>query len=226
MGQYILYKLFVTIEWLHGTYKCCHMDLEMRNVVVHGVSLQTDQTTGKLRIIGKPRPKLVDFGVAEIFDTPRNTQGKQYSFDCHKSEGLSIDHEVYCAPETAQGGDFDARGADMWSLGMMMFHLIVGSPLYEADDIWEDHKGGYWAVRNGKLREYMGKKNLLALFKRDSFSLLEALLTVNPRKRIKAKQAVLHPWFKSFNGAGHKNVKKRYNEWTNTEQRNLFPYYK
>merc|ERR1712087_84780 len=47
-AQYILYKLFVTIEWLHGTYKCCHMDLEMRNVVVHGVSLKTDQTTGKM----------------------------------------------------------------------------------------------------------------------------------------------------------------------------------
>ena len=201
------------------------MDLEMRNVVVHGVSMVEDKA-GKIKICGQPNPKLIDFGVAEIFDTPRNTAGKQYSFECHKTEGLNIEQEVYCAPESAAGGAYDARAADMWSLGMMLFHLIVGSPLYEADDIWDDHKGGYWAVRNGKLREYMGKKNLLALFKRDSFSLLEALLTVNPRKRIKAKQAALHPWFKSFNGAGHKSGKKRYNEWGSVEQRKLFPYYK
>jgi len=208
-------------------YHCCHMDLCLENVMLHGVSFQEATRPGqpkKLRLHGQPKVKLIDFGIAEIFDTPRNRSTKRFKFECTKSDEL---HDAHHAPEATAGTVYDARAADMWSLGMMMFELTVGKPLYEADDIWDDPQGGYYALRNGKLREYLARNKFLGLFKRDSYSLLEGLLEKKPDKRIKAAQAEKHPWFRHFfkkNFYGGK-MKKKHNEWLSVDQRLSFPYY-
>ena len=110
---------------------------------------------------------------------------------------------------------------------MLMIHAMVGSPLYKASDIWDDHKGGYWAVRNSRLREYLAKQHLLPLFKRDSFGLLQKLLHKDPRKRIDAATASKHPWFEALRNNKDPHVESvHYNEWSDVAQRQNFPYYK
>ena len=172
----------------------------------------------------------------EIFQTPRDqtvgNNGKvkesdAFRFDCAKNEGLNVDMEALHAPEF-DGGRYDARGADMWALGMMMFYVLVGSPLYKASDNWGDAKGGYWAVRNGQLRAYLAKKHLLALFKRDCFGLLEGLLNSEAKKRIDAESAAKHPWFESLRKSRDKHGErvKHVREWSSSAVRETFPYYK
>jgi len=227
----IMLQLIDTVACLHGVYKCCHLDLCLDNVLVHNIEVTKVETdNGKpgkyaLQIIGSPKVKLLDFGVAEIFKAPPNSPLKSAEiFECAKNEGLNAEQAAYSPPEFDKGdGRFDARCADMWSLGVMMFHLTIGSPLYEAIDIMEN-KGGYLALQRGQLRKYLAAKQLLPLFKRDSFDLLNTLLHKNPKKRIKAKVAARHAWFSTLRKSGDVEAVRHYSEW-NAEERKKFPYY-
>jgi len=221
--QPILLQLIETISWLHGAFKCCHLDLNLDNILVHGVEFEeVDNEKYTIRIAGAPKVKLVDFGLAEIINTPRKPSA--FQFQGAKNGGFNVDPEALSvdrsyAPDTMRGR-YDARGADMWSLGVLMFNIVVGSPLYSASDIWDDPQGGYAAVRNGRLREYLAKQKLLGLFERDSFSLLQAMLHKNPNKRISADAASQHPWFDALRNSDEHHVDLKETE------RIVFPFYK
>lgn len=67
--------------------------------------------------------KLVDFGVARVAGGV--------------SEGMTATNEAlgtlhYMAPEVLSGKSIDAR-ADIYSLGLVMFHLLTGHPPFQAD---------------------------------------------------------------------------------------------
>jgi serine/threonine protein kinase len=70
--------------------------------------------TGKLFI------KLTDFGFATFFDPSRKMD-------------IIVGTPIYMAPELVEGDEYDCR-VDIWSLGVIAYILLSGSPPYDGKD--------------------------------------------------------------------------------------------
>jgi len=229
--QGIMWRLVLTIKWLHSTMKCVHLDLCCENVMVTGIRF-VDDGDRRVRLEGAVAIKLLDFGVAEIFDTPRNRPLKPFTFECMKDGNeLNVERAANHAPESSIGSVYDARGTDIWSLGMILFEAMAGEPLYRAKDIWNAkyfaQQNGFWAVKRSKMREYLEGKGLMMCFGDHCFSLLSGLLAASPRQRISSNECLRHVFFKKFYRRNFyaAKLKKKQKRWLCDEQRLSFPYY-
>jgi serine/threonine-protein kinase len=68
--------------------------------------------------------KLMDLGLA------RNTAGGAFT----TSVGFAIGTPAYMSPEQAKGGGTTDLRSDIYSLGVTLYHLVVGEPPFESDD--------------------------------------------------------------------------------------------
>ncbi|MFO0613597.1 MAG: serine/threonine-protein kinase [Polyangiaceae bacterium] len=85
-----------------------HRDLKSENVVLVREDDEDDV------------PKLLDFGVARLRESERLT-----------GSGVVVGTPLYMAPEQFKDGDYDAR-VDLYSLGVILFEMIRGTPPFEA----------------------------------------------------------------------------------------------
>jgi serine/threonine-protein kinase len=67
-------------------------------------------------------PKIVDFGIARMHDSP------------HADPNALIGTASYMSPEQADGGPIDRR-SDIWSLGIVLHELVSGTRPFEGDDL-------------------------------------------------------------------------------------------
>lgn len=141
-----------------------HLDLSLENVLV-----------------GNNEAKICDFGVAKIV----SPFGK---FDAcgDNKPGKSR----YMAPEIYNGEAFDGRKADIWSLGVMLYCMVTGSPCWEAPS-HSDERYKYFTDTS--------IRGLLSAFRINNLSegcvdMLERLLAVDPDQRISLSQIMSHPW--------------------------------
>lgn len=137
--------------------------------------------------------KICDFGVATVFDD-------SVGFEC-STQYLTVENEIYQAPQVQNGDAFDARSADMWAVGQVMYQALSGYRLYTVNDILmsDTQPTGYWAVTRGKLKEYLTKHDLMHHFNGDCWHLLDGLLTVSEDVRWSASRAVNCRWFRPYN---------------------------
>jgi serine/threonine protein kinase len=90
----------------------------------------------------------------------------------------------YCAPECLCRIQYDGRKSDIWSLGVILFAMVVG-----------EHP---WNVSNTSI---MLRQILKAAYTVPTFvspackSLIQAMMKVNPVDRITIEGIVEHPWF-------------------------------
>jgi len=183
--------LVATLHWLHTVMDTCHLDLCLENVMIENCEfLHNDD--GSVRINGHSVSlKLVDFGCAECF---KASQSKK---TCFKSAAHG-ENELFACPQMYEGLRYDPKSADVWSLGMMMFEVLVGRPLYCARDMWAKPKMGYRAVLSGALGEYLHSAGLLGAFKVHSLDLVQSLLAVDEEKRFDVEQIAQHAWFGAY----------------------------
>ncbi len=108
-----------------------HRDIKASNVLV---TVQDD----------KPLPKIIDFGVAKA-TAQRLTERTVFT-----EMGQLIGTPEYMSPEQAEmtGLDIDTR-TDVYSLGVLLYELLVGVLPFESDDL---RSGGFDEVRR-KIRE-------------------------------------------------------------------------
>lgn len=88
----------------------------------------------------------------------------------------------YLPPEMVDGREHDEQ-VDVWSLGILLYEFLVGSPPFEA----EGHSATYRRISRVDLRFPKGVPE-------DAQDLISKLLQKDPRKRMSLKNIPRHPW--------------------------------
>ncbi|CAI2367354.1 unnamed protein product [Moneuplotes crassus] len=178
--------------------------------------IHRDLKTSNLLISNNGILKICDFGLARMFSDPPTP---------YTDLVVTL---WYRAPEILLGKEkYDGRAVDMWSVGCIMAELLLKEPLFmgtneleQIDKIFkimsiptEETWKGWRSLKHAKLIQpgKKGSKNKLrdkfpkmALEENDMYlsdlglDLMLKMLTYDPDKRISAKDALNHPWFKEY----------------------------
>ena len=123
--------------------------------------------------------KLIDFGCSKYFV-------KQ-----HKHQKLSgiIGSTLYCSPEVVD--DLYDEKSDEWSCGVLMYILLCGEPPFQGDTDDEIFQKIKKCEYNFDLKEFQSVSE-------NCKDLIRKLLEPKVKKRIKASEALKHPFFTEF----------------------------
>jgi len=166
--------------------------------------------------------KVCDFGLAEMFEADPVT--KKRCFGCTKFCGKTN----YKAPEVyAKAGVFDARKADVWSLGVVLFCMLVGSPPYNKPIATDQ---AYLYIKNGIIDQ------LLFQWERNHFitvkvlSLLHSMLNYEAHSRFLLDDVVQHPWlalyYQKYKDQMTRKSQAHKLKGTSSKKRSKLPFYR
>lgn len=195
----LMFQIFSAVLYLHSK-NIIHGDLKLENVMIDSVLPQTP-ISKRLSFIASMRKdletikhshnndsklkfdqmknfdlKLIDFGCSKIF-TPYKRQFED-----------TIGTLVYCSPEVLKN-NYDET-CDVWSCGIIMYILLSGElPFYgtSEDKIVNN-------ILSGKFNFESKRFNNVSEEAKD---LIRQCLVYNKNKRIKIKEALDHPFFKT-----------------------------
>ena len=92
---------------------------------------------------------------------------------------------AYVCPEMLQPGSYSGQAADLWSLGIILYTLLVGHyPFFDSStqNLFSKVRSGYYQIPD----------HVSAL----GHSLISSLLEYEPSKRAPAWALLEHPWFR------------------------------
>lgn len=154
------YQMLLAVGYLHG-HNIAHRDLKLENFLYESTTSDT--------------LKLIDFGFAKFWD-----------IDSKMSQACGSVH--YVAPEVLMHSY--TPKADLWSLGIIVYMLLTGSPPFHgADDE---------VLRKIKVGQptYSRRFNNLSSHAQ---SFVKGLLVLSPEERMDAEQALAHDWIQGKN---------------------------
>eukprot|EP00917_Polyrhabdina_sp_WS-2016_P024564 GHVP01053126.1.p1 GENE.GHVP01053126.1~~GHVP01053126.1.p1 ORF type:complete len:532 (+),score=87.37 GHVP01053126.1:789-2384(+) len=157
-AKVLVTQMLSAINYLHCR-NIVHRDLKLENWMFESSS---DEAL-----------KLIDFGFAKIWNPVKNQK-------MHATCGTL----AYVSPDTLLGGYTNA--CDMWSLGVIVYLLLVGYPPFFGleEHMYRKILDGDYSVSGPRWQNvtYHGRE------------FVTMLLETNPTKRLTAKQAMEHPW--------------------------------
>eukprot|EP01084_Bolivina_argentea_P157643 274693_1 len=183
MIKYLCWQLATIIHWIHYDMNCCHLELTMDNIILQNVKFISNQD-GTVSINQSIMIKICDFGLAEVF--------KDGQFKCDK-HGIT-DSLLYSAPKVFSGDIYDARCADMWSFGILLFYMNTGIHPYQYPDYDTDF--GYQCIVDKDILKYVEMKNLSSFVGSKLSKLLNGLLDQNEETRFDSVQILQSKYFR------------------------------
>ena len=207
--KYVMFQVFLAISFLHSN-KVVHGDIKRENIAyvctnndkekseieqfftnffndkeiqyelaeASGLENLSEKALSIARELANYDMKILDFGSAKM-----KKKGKQYE---HLSGVTGTVY--YCSPEVVKDKyDFDC---DEWACGVMMYILLTGYPPFEGNDEDEIFDNILNKEPNFEVSEL---KNVTE----NCIDLMKQLLEKDEKKRIKADEALKHPFFKS-----------------------------
>ena len=178
----VIFKQILSgLSYLHSN-NIIHRDLKLENILISDTEYVALTGEEYLDI------KIIDFGNAEHYDkkfSNKNLVGSSY----------------YIAPEILK--KIAGKKSDLWSAGVILYMLIVGYPPFYG----ESDKKILLNVKKGVYdKNYSRWKNA----SNEVQDLIEKLLISDPNKRLSAKDALNHPWFKKYqSNAIYYNITKK-----------------
>ena len=136
--------------------------------------IHRDLKLGNLFISEKMEIKVGDFGLA----TKLEFDGERKRTVCGTPN--------YIAPEILEGKTGHSYEVDVWSLGVIMYTLIIGKPPFETNNVKETYK----RIKNGN---YSFPEN--AIISEPAKDLIQSILVLDPHKRPKLDEILEHDFF-------------------------------
>ena len=167
----LFYQVFSGLCYLHQ-FNIVHRDLKLENILISEIELD-EQTQKKYFWI-----KIIDFGTAKIFEK-------------NKSEKAVVGSSYYIAPEVLKKA-YNEK-CDTWSAGVLLYMILVGRAPFDGEDDEE-------IIEKIKKGEFNRNHRKLLSASPEIQDLVNKLLEIDPSVRLSAAEALMHPWFKKFNG--------------------------
>ena len=150
-------QIIKALKYLHS-HRVIHRDLKL----------------GNLFISEKMEIKVGDFGLA----TKLEFDGERKRTVCGTPN--------YIAPEILEGKTGHSFEVDVWSLGVIMYTLIIGKPPFETNNVKETYK-------RIKMGNYSFPEN--AVISEPAKDLIQSILVLDPHKRPKLDDILNHDFF-------------------------------
>ena len=167
----LFYQVFSGLCYLHEK-KILHRDLKLENLMISEIEKDINSGEEYFWI------KIIDFGTAKIFERKKN-------------EIEIIGSSYYIAPEVLKK-NYNEK-CDNWSVGVILYMTLTGVPPFDGEtdeDIISRIKIGKYNKNNKRFLEKSPEVK----------DLVNSLLERDTEKRLSAKEALSHPWFKKYGG--------------------------
>ena len=175
---------------MHEMMKVCHLNLRLENVMIVGTgSAFISYESGAIKLIPELAVKICDFSLAEKFE-------EEKGFDCYKV-GYK-DTYVYSSPKRYQEEHHNAAKEDVWSFGVILYKLLTNQFLYELPNENDDKIGGYIALTENNLKQFIISSKLKNRFTLTWFQLLVKMLCINEDQRWTTRQIMEHKLFETY----------------------------
>ena len=167
----LFYQVFSGLCYLHEN-NILHRDMKPENILISKkeIDLLTEEEYFWIQII--------DFGTAKIFEQ-------------NKTENSIVGSFYYIAPEVLEK-DYNEK-CDTWSVGVILYMFLVGRPPF-------DGKSGEEIINSIKTKNFDESNQNFVKRSPEVKDLVKGLLIKDKNKRLSAKEALNHKWFKKFNG--------------------------
>ncbi|KAG6717468.1 hypothetical protein I3843_04G095000 [Carya illinoinensis] len=161
-ARYFFQQLISGVSYCHSM-EICHRDLKLENTLLDG-SLS-------------PRLKICDFGYSK-------------SSVLHSQPKSTVGTPAYIAPEVLSKKEYDGKIADVWSCGVTLYVMLVGS--YPFED--PENPRNFRETLQRVLSVHYTIPDYIRISK-DCRHLLSRIFVANPEKRISIPEIKKHPWF-------------------------------
>lgn len=161
-ARFFFQQLISGVSYCHSM-QICHRDLKLENTLLDGSTA--------------PRLKICDFGYSK-------------SSVLHSQPKSTVGTPAYIAPEVLSRKEYDGKIADVWSCGVTLYVMLVGSyPFEDPDDPRNFRK---------TLARILSVHYSIPDYVRVSMEckhLLSRIFVADPVKRITIPEIKNHPWF-------------------------------
>jgi len=187
--QHMFRQVASCTAWMHKK-GVCHLDMSLENAMI---GARTQMTI-----------KIIDFGLARHY--PNN------EFVCNKRVGK----RGYMAPEVFAGKSYDPRAADIWSLGVMLFMMLIGAPPYGAP---LSSNPAFNFIVNGRLRDVLKHWKRLGMVNKPVLDLLNRIFKYE-KDRITMDELLQHPFVRVADEKSEKQAQAATSTTTGTTEHN------
>lgn len=161
-ARFFFQQLIAGVSYCHSMH-ICHRDLKLENTLLDG-SLA-------------PRVKICDFGYSK-------------SSVFHSQPKSTVGTPAYVAPEVLTRKAYDGKISDVWSCGVTLYVMLVGTYPFADPDDPNDFKKTIERI----LKAQFLIPNSIQI-SMECRHLLSKIFVTNPEKRITIDEIKKHPWF-------------------------------
>ncbi|XP_057456492.1 serine/threonine-protein kinase SRK2A-like [Lotus japonicus] len=162
-ARYFFQQLLSGVSYCHSM-QICHRDLKLENTLLDGSPA--------------PRVKICDFGFSK-------------SALLHSQPKSAVGTPAYVAPEVLSRKEYDGKIADVWSCGVTLYVMLVGS--YPFDDP-EDPTDFSKSIARIKSVQYSIPDHIH--ISTECRNLISRIFVANPANRISISEIKQLPWFR------------------------------
>ncbi|KAK9069346.1 hypothetical protein SSX86_011248 [Deinandra increscens subsp. villosa] len=161
-ARFFFQQLISGVSYCHSM-EICHRDLKLENTLLDGSPA--------------PRVKICDFGYSK-------------SSVLHSQPKSAVGTPAYIAPEVLKRKEYDGKLADVWSCGVTLYVMLVGTyPFGDPDDA-----NNFRTTISRILSVQYAIPDALGI-SLECKHLLYRIFVANPEKRITIQEIQMHPWF-------------------------------